>query len=78
MAIIGNMILILILLSVLAFAGFMLSVLTEPLRRNPMKDAKRQADLDLARERAAAREAQERMRLLGQWADQRAQERRRP
>jgi Tfp pilus assembly protein PilX len=70
--------LLLVLLFMLAFIGFMIAVFTEPFRHDPMKEAERQAQLAQAQEEAAAHEAEQRMRLLSQWADERAHDRSRP
>lgn len=75
LTIIWNVFLVLVLLFMLAFIGFMIAVFTEPFRQDPMKEAERQARLVQARERAAARETEQRMRLLGQWADERMSDR---
>lgn len=78
LTVIGNVFLVLVLLFMLAFIGFMIAVFTEPFRKKPMKDAQRHAQLAQTRERASAREAEQRMRLLGQWADERTSGRDRP
>lgn len=71
--IIGNVVLIGIGLLALATLGLFIAVATEGNSpKDELEERERQAELDQASERAAARQAEQRMQLYGDWAQDRA------
>ena len=73
MEVIGTVLLILLLIFVLSVGGLLVSVFTPP-KDDRLEQARRRAALDEARERGAARDADDQLRQLHRWAGSRARE----
>lgn len=71
MEIIGTVLGLIVLVFVFAVGGLLVSALVIPPKDDQAKERGRQAALEQEQERAAAREAEQQVRYLGDWVSER-------